>query len=54
MMTDKKVAEHFNKAEIQIPKEILKILKISEKQTEEVKYHTNEEEENYFEEWLKD
>lgn len=53
-MTEKEIEDYFKEEEIQIPKEILEILRMSDKQIEEGKYHTNEEVEHYFEEWLKD
>ncbi|MGC4129126.1 MAG: hypothetical protein QM564_06080 [Bergeyella sp.] len=53
-MTDEEVEEYFREEEIELPAEILEILKFSQKQVENGEYYTQEEMQNYFEEWLKD
>lgn len=53
-MTDEEVEEYFREEEITLPPQILEIIKISEEQIKNGEYHTNEEVEQYFEEWLKD
>lgn len=53
-MTEEEVDEYFNEKEIELPSEILEILKLSEEQIKNGQTFTNEEVNEYFEEWLKD
>lgn len=53
-MTDEEVDEYFKEEEVILPPQILEIIKISEKEIAEGKVYTNEEVEQYFDEWLKD
>ncbi|MFY1046647.1 hypothetical protein [Chryseobacterium sp. GP-SGM7] len=53
-MTDEEVEEYFKEEKIILPPEIMEIIKISEQEISQGKYHTNEEVEKYFDEWLKD
>ena len=53
-MTEEEVDEYFKEEEIKLPAEILEILKISEEQIKNGQTFTNEEVNEYFEEWLKD
>ena len=53
-MTDEEVDEYFKEEVVVLPPEILEIIKISEKEIDEGKVYTNEEVEQYFDEWLKD
>lgn len=53
-MTEEEVDEYFKEEEIELPSEILEILKLSEEQIKNGQTFTNEEVNEYFEEWLKD
>lgn len=53
-MTEEEVDEYFKEEEIELPSEILEIIKLSEDQIKNGQTFTNEEVNEYFEEWLKD
>lgn len=53
-MTEEEVEEYFKEEEIELPSEILEILKLSEDQIKNGQTFTNEEVNEYFEEWLKE
>lgn len=53
-MTEEEVEEYFWEEKVNLPHEILEILKLSENQLKDGKVYDNEEVKLYFEEWLKD
>jgi len=53
-MTEEEVDEYFKEEKIELPSEILEILKLSEEQIKNGQTFTNAEINEYFEEWLKD
>ena len=53
-MKEEEVDEYFKEEEIELPSEILEILKLSEDQIKSGQTYSNAEVNEYFEEWLKD
>jgi len=53
-MTEEEVDEYFKEEELELPSEILEILKLSENQIKNGHVYSNIEVNAYFEEWLKD
>jgi len=53
-MTEEEVDAYFKEEELELPSEILEILKLSENQIKNGHVYSNVEVNAYFEEWLKD
>ena len=52
-MTEEEVEEYFREEKVVLPPEILEILKLSEEDIKAGRTYTNEEVQEYFDEWLK-
>lgn len=53
-MTDAEVDEYFKEEKVELPNQILEILKKSEEDVKNGKVYSHDEVKTYFDEWLKD